>query len=617
MPPKLIPCDKCKAMVPEKNFCVRCGQSLIQTVNKEDALGEFLDLRNFYLSSLSMQDQFQKVMLARMQFLSIPNDGTVPRIKEIRVTRESHVFFAPSEYSDLTALPLGTYTGERLFKGAGWATAVQDRRSRNFCLFVYLNSQSITVTFQLPDWSHMAPVISKDEHGKLKFNPDTDKKDFQKTLEQLNIRSADFFFGGAQVQLKLRIANPVRFLDTLGTYMIDRAFPETERRQVNEDNHGEEDARRNVEYRGILGFGRRVWKRCGEALYGKETARSTLVNREFTLAELYERIRVEFAQAVQQAVRNLQATDLLENKDETRRAVRDDIKRFMGDTLDAYGMEVVEVPAFEFLCPDLFGQQRAQGEIELRKKWLEDQKKRMDLNRQTTILAKEEERFDNLLQFEDLKTKIAQAGELGELRDENRAAAQVRQLDMDATKQDHTRKQLAENERLAITIGKEKALAEEEVTAAKRARELAEYQKYLQITGGHEQQKSDKDQADFLAVLETVAKLPPNLQAAALTAYQARLAATRPELAAMLAASQQSASQEQERARERETAEKHAKELSAAHTEGTKQAAQLLAAIVQQAGNVMIANATGKPPLPQPPRTLPNNDPDRTEGGAQ
>lgn len=587
MPPKLVKCNKCGSMVPEKNFCVRCGTSLVETVNDQSAVGEFLDFRNFRLAAGAMKEQFGKIALARLQFLQMPNDGAIPRIKELRVTKEAHVFFAPSEYSELEALPVGAHTAAELFSDTRWATSVQSTRRRNFCLFVHVDSQPVTVTFQLPDWEHMDqvfPLLNKDGQA---TNIEITQQDFQKTLEQVNIRSADFFFGGAQVQLKIRVARPAKFLDTLAAYMVDQVFSEEDRAGSHQlTNTDEEDGAGG----GLRGIMRRFRKRVGEFFVGKDptVSRSQVINRQFTLAHFYARIRMEFGQAVQQAVRSLQATDLLENKDETRKTVREDVRKFMGVTLGAYGIELIEVPAFEFLCPDLFTQQRAQGEIELRKKWVDDQKKRLELNRQATILAKEEERFDKLLQFEDIKTEIERAGQIGEMKDANKAAAEERARQRDAVQQDYDRGQRTLNAATDLDIEKNKGLV---VNQLEKDKLLG----LVEVNAAHLALQEKQKDAEFAKMLELAKVLPtlsPQMQ-------QMMLAALKPELAAALVANTQAAGLEQQLAMARE----HNAANAQAAAGGVQQAAQLLGQIVQQAGNVL--TAAQKPPAPLPPAAPP------------
>ncbi|HEY1187198.1 MAG TPA: hypothetical protein VGE74_06040 [Gemmata sp.] len=627
MPPPMTTCPKCRAEVPKKNFCLRCGENLVPKTWSDEVLDPLL----FATAAKGMKESFEKLTLAKFQFISMPNDGTSPRIKPIIVDDQSWVFVAGSEGSPLQRLHPGRYEKfEHLFGDFGGAGQIKAQEGDNFTMYLKVPRRPVIAIIQLPDWQLLhgtglvdekcdVPPTSSDPVARTGQREDRAIL-LRKTLEQLNLLSADNLFGGAQVQLELQVVDPDKLLDTLGDSMIATGLKAKRRART--------ELRNNPVYEQVAKapaktwFGRR-WADIKSLFVEEETrtrvksSRSVTIDFAYHLGHFYERIQLEFRMAVQQAVRGFNAMDLLANRDQGREQVIATINQVMSDTLSGYGIRLNRCMTFEFVCPELLTLQREKGETKIAEERLKEQGERMKLNRQAALMTREEERADALLDFEDELTEIERDGVRSARKDANTAAAQVRQLDMDATQQEHARAQLAENERLAIALGKEKALADNDVTGAKRARELSEYQRQLQITGEHERQKSNQDQADFLAVLEAVGRLPPNLQQAALNMYQARLAATRPELAAMLASSQNSAGLEQQLARERELAARHSQELSAAHTQGTQQAVQLLASIVQQAGNVLVANA--KPPLPPPPppRSLPNSDPDRTEGGAQ
>jgi len=338
----------------------------------------------------------------------------------------------------------------------------------------------------------------------------------------------------------------------------------------------------------------KIFRWCRRQLFGetnetkviKKTSTSKTVLFDFTLAHIYDRIRLEFRMAVKQAVRNHAAMELLSAQDGGRDPIREKIEQTMKSTLSTYGIKLTGCMMFEFVCPELMTLQREIGETKIADERLKEQGKRMALNKKAALMAHEEERFDRLLDFEDEQTEIKQEGVLGELRDTNAAAAQVRQLKMDATKQDHLRAQGALNVRQDITLGKERGLAENEVDADLDSKRLETWKKYKAIESETKTQEMDQ----LLRLRKELDGLPPQIQ-------MALLARMDPNVAAMYIAGQQSSGLEQMIEMQKE----HAKELSQAHTQGTQQGAQLLSAIVQQMGAVLAANAAAR----QTPRQVP------------
>jgi|GEM_PF-5818190 len=626
MPPVLIKCDKCGQMVPQKNFCVRCGQELIPAKAWSD---QILDPRLFSNAAKTMKDSFEKINLASVQFIVMPDDGTLPQIKPVEISSTTHAFVARSETSPLERIPAGRYpTFADLFGETGGVGQIARQSDDNTSLFVKVNCRPIMATFQLPDWQLLRGLDLVDDSGEMKSedpNPEIraiQRQDrailLRKTLEQLNLLSGDNLFGGASAQLELQVVKSQEFLTALGDVMVEEGKDvekdqlTEERRLVNNPVEKTIQVQRPPAktavgrmYRWVR---RQVVGEKKETRVIRRTSTSKSIIYNFTLAGLYEKIRLEFRMAVQQSIKDFQAMQLLENRDEGRKAVRERIEQVMNTTLAAYGIKLNRCITFEFVCPELLTLQREKGETKIAEERLKEQAERMKLNRQATLMTREEERFDALLDFEDELKEIERDGIRAEHKDANLAAAQVRQIDRDKQLNAHNRSEALLDARQEIAVGKERALADNDVTAAKRARELAEYERYLQITGAHASQTSAQDQKELLEFLQTIAKLPPAMQQNAVAIYHAKLAATRPDLAAMLIASQQASGLEQQIAMQKE----HAKELSQAHTQGTQQAVQLLAAIVQQAGNVLAANAAAK----QPPQQLPPSS-GKPEGDAQ
>jgi hypothetical protein len=630
--PETTKCPKCAVEVPKRNFCSRCGQELVPA---KDWLKQILDPQLFTVAAKTMKESFDRINLATVQFIHIPENGTHPQIKPVEIDSGTHAFIARSETSSLERLPPGRYPNfEDLFGRTGGAGGIRNASDKNTCLFVKVNCRPITATFRLPDWQLVIDTHLANKQFEMIVSHEPDKM-LKNTLEQLNLLSGDNLFGGALAQLEIQVIEPQELLNALGDVMVE------------EGNEAEKNKVKGLELRGdkwvvsdkadaILSAQNKeldntpttetiyvpkasaktrvgkMFQWLGRKIFGEKLEAKTLTKRSksqtfpfnFTLTHLYERIRLEFRMAVQQALKDFQAIQLLENRDEGRNAVRNRIEEVMNQTLKAYGIRLNRCMTFEFVCPELLTLHREKGETRIAEERLEEQSKRMKLNQKTALLTREQERFDQLLDFEDAKIGFEQARVLEQMEDENKAAAQVRQLEMDATQGQHDREQKEKTKILDISLQKQEGLALNEVEADKEAKRLEGYRQYMEIQQGAKDQEFDK----LLELAKVLPTLSPQMQ-------QAMIAALKPELQAMFIAAYQASGLEQQIAMQRE----HTKELGDAHTHGTQQGVQLLTAIVQQAGTVLAAKAAADAAASQQPRQFPTSDPDATikEGGAQ
>jgi hypothetical protein len=629
-PPEPVKCERCAQTVPKKNFCSKCGYELIPSKEWAD---QVLDPLVFANAAKVMKDGFDRINLATVQLIHVPEGGTQPQIKPVEIDAGTRAFIARSETSSLEPLPPGRYvTFEDLFDSTGGAGSIRNATDKNTCLFVKVNCRPITATFHLPDWQLLFDLgVVNAEGVPYPVEGDDEQRQQQrqaralllrKTLEQLNLLSGDNLFGGALAQLELEVVNPQTLLNVLGDVMAEEEKGE-EKKRAEEGKGADKNAKQGEELahapkteevvvpkalpKTSVG---KMFRSLGRLIFGDKfnyrvetrtkRGKSQSVPFNFTLSHLYKRISLEFRMAVQQAIRDFPAMQLLENRDQGRDAVRAKIEGVMKRTLDAYGVRLNRCLTFEFICPELLTLQREKGETQIAEERFKEQVKRMKLNRDTLDLSRKEERLDQLLDFEDEKTELEQTGVLDEMKDKNRAAAQVRQLGMDATKGEHDREQLEKNKRLEIAMQKQAGLATNEVEADKEAKRLDVYRQYMDVQQGVKDQEFDK----LMELAKVLPSLPPPMQ-------QAMIAALKPELQSMFIAAYNASGLEQQIAMQRD----HTRDMGQAHTAGTQQGVQLLTAIIQQAGHVLAANAAAN----QPPRQLPAADPDATvkEGGNQ
>src|SRR5436190_10499557 len=121
---------QCGREVPYGRFCMYCQAPL--GPRDDEFLG--LDAFGFYDRAKSMLQNFKEIMLARLQVLRMPDDGSRLRIKALRVPEGMHMFLYSSAQATPVQLQPGiSYTDQELFSRQGLGTSIQRLEDQSWC----------------------------------------------------------------------------------------------------------------------------------------------------------------------------------------------------------------------------------------------------------------------------------------------------------------------------------------------------------------------------------------------------------------------------------------------------------------------------------------------------
>ena len=304
-----------------------------------------------------------------------------------------------------------------------------------------------------------------------------------------------------------------------------------------------------------------------------------------SMLEFYRQIRMEFAAAIIEAIRN-DTADQLYNTVELRERIADDIQRVMSQSFEMYGLKIERVSAFRFICPQYEEVLKRRGDIALDREQLADRKKEMEVGHEQRRMAVEEARDVSTVETE-LQTQLASDDAL--LERHKLKEARETERDRDLLRAEQLQRQLAldaEAHRARLEMEEQ----QQELEMRKERRRLELQAEKMQMALGWQQQALEMQNQQHDALLERRIKMLEEYAKLPKESILTIALAENPQLAAAYAASVQAQSQQEQL----QMQEKFRTELSQAYAGNNAEFSRLLQEAVKQWGQYQAAKLLDK-----------------------
>ena len=608
---KKMECPRCaQSRAKGARYCLFCHAELSPPKTTLDAN----DNLAFCLTAENAKAQLEKLPVAQILVSDQLPDGSLPNLKRLVVQPGTFTVMV-SQFHGTKVLEPGPYECSRLGIGGGLKAAFQAGSEPRPIFFCTVSRTPVTATFVLPDRDLLFEETGESAVVKGKK---VELYDVDSALSRLGIRTSDNFLGGAQVQLVLRCASPAQLLEMFIQSKLQSLGP-ADRRKLGLPVEDDSGANRQQKARpgGVKGLFAYSCAVVARLLWGSGTPPATAEPVALSVWDVYREIRMEFAAAIGQSVRNEPIAHLFDAV-EVRDRIAEDIQKIMSRSFDMYGIKIERVSAFRFICPKYEELLERRVNIAIDGQQLDDRRKEVDIAKKQRRIDIDDRLDSSHTETELHKQETSDQGkrerhEIEETRqteldrDVARAEQQVRTLAMDET--DHLHKlgkdRATEEQRLELQAEQERqrlALQAQEETqrlqlqAAKmdmalgvQVRVLDIQSKQLDLQNKQQdallQRQIKQKQAEIegrIKMIEQYAKLPRD---SILTIALAE----NPQLAAAYAASIQAQSHEAKA----QMQEKFRAELTTAYQGNNAQYTQLLQEAVRQWGHYQVAKQIG------------------------
>lgn len=615
---KKVTCPSCGKETFEARYCLYCRADMHKPIVQREKGIYVEDRAGIVLKARAVHNEQQAVPIVQISVADQLPNGSLPNVKKLVVQPGSFTFVV-SQMQRMVVLQPGQYDASQLALGGAVKPSLGAATETRPVFLCTVSQRPIVTTFFLPDYDAL-----KDESGDIPV-PGEGKWDVEGAVRQLSLRTADNLLGGASAQVVLRCTNPAQLLDMfIHRKLSEFSVEERGRLGLLSD---EEQAHLPDEQRTAWGIPKKKPPQRQEGLFGKyiglpikalwQTVFGYIPESSqfpqtvsISMLDFYRQIRMEFAAAIIEAIRN-DTADQLYNTVELRERIADDIQRVMSQSFEMYGLKIERVSAFRFICPQYEEVLKRRGDIALDREQLTDRKKEMEVGREQRRMAVEEARDVSAVETE-MQTQLAsdeallerhklkEARETEHDRDLLRAEQLQRQLALDA--ETHRARLEMEEQQHELEMRKERRRLE--LQAEKMRMALGFQQQALEM----QNQQQDVLLERRMKMLEQYARLPKE---SILTIALAE----NPQLAAAYAASVQAQSQQEQL----QMQEKFRTELSQAYAgnnaqfsrllqEAVKQWGQYQAAKVQEKGRAQqVINVGAQGNLPPPSGSLPED----------
>jgi hypothetical protein len=600
-------------------YCLHCHfELLIQETRLKSE-----DEAAFLLVAKNARDRLEQLPLAQIIVSDQLPDGSLPNLKRLVVQPDTFTVMV-SQFNGTSVLKPGQYDCSRLGIGGGLTAGFRAGREPRPVFFCTVSQTPITATFVLPDQE-----ILDHETGDTSERTGKEVYDVNSAVSRLGIRTSDNFLGGAQAQLVLRCVNPARLLEMFIQAKLQSLDPDEKVKLGLPLNAEDRTTLRGLgrepgpDYKtaaaggakGILTYSLAV---VGRLLWGGDTQPRTTEPVALTVWDVYRAVRMEFAAAIGQSVRNEPIAHLFDAV-EVRDRIAEDIQKIMSQSFDMYGIQIDRVSAFRFICPKYeevlerraniardsqqLGDLEKQAEI-ARKQRAIDLADHVDGSKTETELGKQETSHRADLERHGIQENRETERERGEFL----AEEQARELARDTTAHRHRLGKELEEQRQRLQLEADQEKLRLQLQDEKMKMALGWQERMLRL----QNEQQDAAVSRRIKLLEQYARLPKD---SILTIALAE----NPQLAAAYAASVQAQSQQEKV----QMQEKFRGELATAYAGNNAQFTQLLQEAVRQWGQYQVAKQIGhKPPqqvinvgLPEPPGA-PSSDRGETPPGA-
>jgi hypothetical protein len=604
-------CEKSRAKGAQ--YCLLCHAELFPPDEKLAST----DRSAFILNAENAMKRLRETPLAQIIVSDQLPDGTLPNLKRLVVQPGTFTVMV-SQFQGSTILKPGQYECSRLGVGGGTRAAFRAGQEPRPIFFCTVSQTPVTATCVLPD-----DEILRDETG------NRDQFDVNAAVSRLGIRTSDNFLGGAQAQLVLRCVAPAKLLDIFIQARLQSLDPDEKTRlglpldrmdrmkiadqnltrqanlklELNQDDlatlatGGRQSGPENQVSApgGIKGLLSYSWAVVSRILWGGGSQVRTTEPVPLSVWDVYRAVRMEFAAAISESVRNEPIAGLYDAVT-VRDRIAQDIQRIMSQSFEMYGIRIERVSAFRFICPKYEKLLERRANIAQEDQQLKDREREADIaakrrnialgdhidsSRTETTLGKHEE-SDNA----DLaRHKIKEDRETEHDRGEFLTEQQQRELARDTTAHRHrlSKEFEQEQQRLQLEADQERQRLQLETDKEKQRLQL-QAEKMNMALGWHERllelqnKQQDATVNRRIKMIEQYAKLPKD---SILTIALAE----NPQLAAAYAASVQAQNQQDKV----QMQEKFRNELATAYAGNNAQFTQLLHEAVRQWGHYQTA----------------------------
>ena len=279
-------------------------------------------------------------------------DGTLPNLKRLVVQPGTFTVMV-SQFHGTHILKPGQYECSRLGIGGGLKAGFRAGNEPRPIFFCTVSQTPVTATFVLPDQELLFEETGTGCRAEEGDGP------VRRGFGAQPAGAADRrqFHGRAQVQLVLRCASPDQLLEMFIQSKL-QSLDATEKRKLGlpvEDGSGPHapSRARPGGAKNVLSYSLAVVVRL---LWGGGTTPAPVSTEPvpLTVWDVYKAIRMEFAAAIGQSVRNEEIARLFDAV-EVRERIAEDIQRIMSQSFDMYGIKIDRVSAFRFICPKYEG----------------------------------------------------------------------------------------------------------------------------------------------------------------------------------------------------------------------------------------------------------------------
>ena len=336
-----------------------------------------------YLGFMHRAEECRRQQEANQLITAVVTDqlenGTLPEIKKIVVADHSKKFLF-SERHPPVEIPPGEHEVTRLGLGGGLGRSKQAFmnysnsgafKEKSKVLICDVRTGVFSTTIALPDSKGFFPTASRDLSGNsLKGYVNAFEKtglndqgkehlagELRRVLQEARLMTNDNVAVGVRIQLEIQVNNPEQIVANYFRYFTRQLAKEYEKKDKERAkelaetlNEKEEEASlpRNPGLLRGLGY---TWKLLHQKFFGA-TQQSAPCPRPIAFYSIYDRHRLEFADAVRDAIRKESAKTLIENPAPVRERIITEIKEHMSSSLKSFGLEVSRIVSVECIAPE-------------------------------------------------------------------------------------------------------------------------------------------------------------------------------------------------------------------------------------------------------------------------
>jgi hypothetical protein len=350
-------CPQCRnKVIPSRksNQCPICHAVLPKDATEVQESGTNIYHQSLYTQILDQDANFRGIKLASFE--------AVPRTRShITVQPGKQVLLLGRQFQEPESLGPGAYKVATILarkEDAGKRGASAGSVAQEFlCVCTVEPEQVYSATFVLPDRNHVRESLSDEK---------VTVADMETALRSAGLRTADDLLGWVTVQMELRIVSAPKLLGAFGADHLERPAD----RPPEAPPAGKKDLE-NIDVSESPGESRwgQFWSWLG---WLTPSPNLHVELKDFTLADLYPRIRPELVRVIAASIRNLSAEELRgAGAVDVRERVERDIQRDMNQTLQQLGIQITRVCAFDFRCSDYEQYRDALGQASLEQKMVE------------------------------------------------------------------------------------------------------------------------------------------------------------------------------------------------------------------------------------------------------